>query len=61
MKQLIAGSTLALITGTALAHPGHHGDNLLAGILHALGGAEGLFTLLLAGLLLSYAGFKSRR
>ncbi len=61
MKQIIAGSVLTLITGSALAHPGHHGDNLLAGMLHSLGGAEGIFTLLLAGLLLAYAGLKSRR
>ena len=61
MKQIITGLVLSIMTGTALAHPGHHGDNLLAGMLHSLGGAEGIFTLLLAGLLLAYAGLKSRR
>ena len=61
MKQIIAGSVLTIVTGTALAHPGHHGDNLLAGMLHSLGGAENIFILLLAGLILAYTGLKSRR
>jgi urease accessory protein len=41
---------LALASGSALAHPGHAGDGLAAGLLHPLIGADHLLAMVAVGL-----------
>jgi len=49
-RRLAFGLALAFSCGSALAHPGHQGDSLLAGVAHPLLGVDHLLTMLAVGL-----------
>ena len=48
-RQLAVGIALIAVCGTAIAHPGHSGDSLLAGFAHPLLGVDHLLSMLAVG------------
>lgn len=50
LTRVAAASALALIAGSAFAHPGHETHGLIAGLTHPVGGADHLLAMLAVGL-----------
>lgn len=48
-RRTAAAAALALIAGPALAHPGHGGASLAAGLLHPLTGADHVLAMTAVG------------
>jgi urease accessory protein len=51
MKRLIHALPLALLSGAAMAHPGHESASFFSGIAHPIGGLDHLLAMLAVGLL----------
>jgi urease accessory protein len=50
MKRLLSIAMLVLLSTPAMAHPGHEGAGLMAGLIHPLTGADHLLAMLAVGI-----------
>lgn len=56
MKRLVVMSTLALLAGPVMAHPGHESHGLMAGLAHPMGGLDHILAMAAVGILAMQQG-----